>query len=126
VIKIKHLMDEVEDDDGVRMWVEPINLTRDLQEWCEVDVVLAPLAPCQSLIHALAGDAETFDSLMIRFHDELRRSPNADTLRSLAIGSLTETFTLLHASDDNAQNCAVALFEFLVELASHRSADDET
>ena len=30
MIKVKHFMDEVESDDGKRMWVEPIGLTRDL------------------------------------------------------------------------------------------------
>ena len=28
MIKVKHFLDEVEEDDGQRLWVEPINVTQ--------------------------------------------------------------------------------------------------
>lgn len=33
------MLDRIEPDDGMRMWVEPIGLTKDLQQWCRVDHV---------------------------------------------------------------------------------------
>ena len=37
MIKVKHLLEAVEESDGQRLWVEPIGLTKDLREWCQVD-----------------------------------------------------------------------------------------
>ena len=45
MIKIKHLLETVEPDDGKRIWVESIGLTRDLQEWCSVTHLLSNLGP---------------------------------------------------------------------------------
>lgn len=125
MIKVKHLMDPIEDDDGLRIWVEPIGLTRDLAEWCHIDNVIAPLAPSQRTIF-VATHSEGFDYYVARFHQELRTSPQAGTLKALAMASRVENFTLIHASDDPAQNCAMALFEYLAELAAECSWDEET
>ena len=45
MIKLKHFMEPVEEDDGKRLWIEPINLTKDLVEWCRIDHVLPHLGP---------------------------------------------------------------------------------
>ena len=126
MIKVKHLMDPLEEDDGLRIWVEPIGLTRDLQEWCYIDNLLMPLTASQRTIFAATRDTEAFDYYVARFHQDLRNSPHAATLKSLAAASRNENFTLIHASDDPSQNCAMALFEFLAELASECSWDEET
>ena len=49
MIKVKHFLDDVEPDDGQRIWVEPIALTRDLREWCKVSHVLPHLGPPREL-----------------------------------------------------------------------------
>src|SRR5215212_10238110 len=49
MIKIKHLMDAVEKDDGSRLWIEPFGLTKDFCEWCQVDHVLSHVGPPQHL-----------------------------------------------------------------------------
>ena len=33
MIKTKHFLDRIEADDGPRVWVESIGLTKDFQEW---------------------------------------------------------------------------------------------
>ena len=49
MIKVKHFLDEVESDDGQRLWVEPIGVTKDLREMCQVDHVLTHLGPPMKL-----------------------------------------------------------------------------
>ena len=49
MIKIKHLMDDWEADDGQRLWVESVGLTRDLREWCKIDHILPHLGPAGEL-----------------------------------------------------------------------------
>ena len=49
MIKVKHFMDEVEPDDGQRLWVEPVGLTRDLRTWCQVHGVLTQFGPPRQL-----------------------------------------------------------------------------
>jgi hypothetical protein len=44
MIKVKHLLDPIESDDGERIWIEPIGLTRDLSEMCAIDAVMSHLA----------------------------------------------------------------------------------
>jgi uncharacterized protein YeaO (DUF488 family) len=124
VIKIKHFMDAVDADDGSRAWVEPIRLTRDLQEWCAVDEVLRMLGPPQDLWawHADHGDA--YDVFRARYHEWLARSPYRRLLQALAGESLRSNFTLLHAGDDPEHNCAAALKDFLAELAALCPRDD--
>ena len=38
MIKVKHFLDAVEQDDGQRLWVEPIGLCNDLREWWAAEV----------------------------------------------------------------------------------------
>jgi hypothetical protein len=45
MIKVKHIMDACEKDDGQRIWVEPIGLCADLREWCDVNQIMSHLGP---------------------------------------------------------------------------------
>jgi len=45
MINVKHFMDTIEPTDGSRIWVEPIRLTKDLTEWCQVTYTLCCVAP---------------------------------------------------------------------------------
>ena len=116
MIKIKHLLDAVEPDDGQRISVEPFNLTRDLREWCRVDHVLCHLGPPRALWEWFEEHPDGYDYFRARYHGNLANSKYKPALRQLAQAGLRETFTLLHQSDDAEHNSATALQEFLNEL----------
>jgi uncharacterized protein YeaO (DUF488 family) len=119
MIKVKHLLEAVEETDGQRLWVEPIGLTKDLREWCRVDHVLPHLGPPMSAWKVLADHPDAYEFFRAKYHDQLKRSPYKAALQSLAVASRQETFTLVHASEDAEHNSAMALYEFLSELESY-------
>ena len=55
MIKVKHFLDAVEKDDGQRIWVEPIGLTKDLVEMCSIAHVLTHLGVEIEYITSLLG-----------------------------------------------------------------------
>lgn len=116
MIKIKSLFDRVEPDDGRRMWVEPIGLTKDLREMCKVDHVLPHLGPPQELLSWLEEHPDGYDFFRARYHEALTRSPYKLALQQLAIAARKEVLTLIHASEDAQHNVATALHEYLSEL----------
>ena len=119
MIKVKHLLEAVEENDGQRLWVEPIGLTKDLREWCRVDHVLPHLGPPMSAWKVLADHPDAYEFFRAKYHDQLKRSPYKAALQSLAVASRQETFTLVHGSDDAEHNSATALYEYLSELESY-------
>ena len=119
MIKVKHLLEAVEENDGQRLWVEPIGLTKDLREWCRVDHVLPHLGPPMSAWKVLEDHPDAYDFFRAKYHEQLKRSQYKAALQSLAVASRQETFTLVHASEDAEHNSAMALYEFLSELESY-------
>lgn len=118
MIKVKHLLEAVEQSDGQRLWVEPIGLTKDLREWCHVDHVLPHLGPPIGAWKVLEEHPDAYDFFRSQYHDHLKKSPYRAALQSLAVASRSETFTLVHQADDAAHNSAHALYEYLLELES--------
>ena len=116
MIKVKHVFDAIEDDDGQRIWVEPVGLTRDLQEWCKVDHVLSHLGPPKALWEWFEEHPEGYEYFRARYHEVLARSPYKPALQQLATVGLRETFTLMHQSANPEHNSATALQEFINEL----------
>ena len=116
MIKIKHLLDAVEPDDGQRISVEPFNLSRVLREWCKVDHVLCHLGPPKALWEWFEEHPDGYDYFRARYHGTLANSKYRPALRQLAVDGMRQTFTLLHQSDDVEHNSATALQEFLNEL----------
>ena len=116
MIKVKHFLHDVGQDDGQRLWVEPIGLTKDLREWCKVDHVLPHLGPPRALWDWFDEHADGYDYFRARYHGYLAQSKYKPALRAMAQAGMRETFTLLHGSDDEDRNSAVALMEFLHEL----------
>jgi uncharacterized protein YeaO (DUF488 family) len=116
MIKVKSLFDAVEADDGARLWVEPIGLTRDLAEWCQVDHLLSNVAPPKKLSSWFEEHPDSYDDFRGRYHDHLSRSQHREALEELAKAAVDETYTLLHTGDDPEHNAAIALAEYLVEL----------
>ena len=116
MIKVKHMFDEVEESDGLRLWVEPIGLCKDLREWCRVDHVLPHLGPPMKAWKILEEHPDAYDFFRAEYHEQLKKSKHLEALKAMATASKRETFTLLHQSDDPEHNSAVALHEFLSEL----------
>ena len=116
MIKVKNVFDAVEEDDGQRLWVEPIGLCKDLREWCKVDHVLCHLGPPKALWQWFEEHPDGYDYFRARYHGSLANSKYKPALRQLAQAGMRETFTLLHQGDDVEHNSATALQEFLNEL----------
>jgi uncharacterized protein YeaO (DUF488 family) len=119
MIKVKHVLEAMEQSDGQRIWVEPIGLTKDLREWCGVHHVLPHLGPPMKAWRILEEHPDAYDYFRASYHEALRRSPYRAALQQLAVASRHETFTLLHQSDDPDHNSAVALHEYLSELEAY-------
>ena len=119
MIKIKHLMESVEQDDGERLWVEPIGLTTDLRQWCSVDHVLTHIGPPMRLWRWFGEHPEGYEYFRARYHEYLARGRRRQALMHLAAAAIQERFTLLHQGDDPYRNSAMALYEFLVELQAY-------
>ena len=113
MIRVKSIFDTVEADDGVRIWVEPIGLTRDLQQWCEVDYMLPQLGPPLSIWNELHAHPDHFESFIAKYETFLVQEPRRAAFARLAMFSAARQVTLLHAGDDPHLNSAMALYEFL-------------
>jgi uncharacterized protein YeaO (DUF488 family) len=116
MIKVKNLFDTAEKDDGARLWCESENLTKDLQEWCEVDHVLCNAAPSAKLLHWFEQHSDGYDYFRAKYHGQLSESKYLSSLEQLAHSAKNENFTLLHTGDNPSENAASALAEFLMEL----------
>ncbi len=123
MFKIKHLMDAVEGDDGARLWIEAVNLTKDLRQWCQVDQVLCHLGPPSGLCDWFEEHPDGYDYFRATYHDFLSRGNYKDALRQLACAAARQNFTLLYQGDDPQHNTATALYEFLSELSSYCPPD---
>jgi len=124
MIKVKHFMDSVEGDDGQRLWIESINVTRDLREMCSIDHVLTHLGPPMKLWKWYEDHPDAYDCFRGEYHEALRAGPYNEALLQLAAIAQRETFTLLHQSDDPIHNSAMALYEYLTELEAYCPPED--
>ena len=119
MIKIKHLMDPSERDDGERSWIEPVGLTTDLKDWCSVDHVLCHLGPPRALAEWFEEHPDGYEYFRARYHEALAAGPYKDALQQLACAALKRNFTFLHTGDDPTHNAGTALYEFLTELEAY-------
>jgi len=118
MIKVKHLLDAAEEDDGRRIWVEPVGLTRDLREWCRVDQVLSHLGPAKALWEWLQDHPQGYEHFRALYHQTLGHSSFRPAIQDLARAATHENFTLLHAAEDPLHNPAAALQDFLNMVAA--------
>jgi uncharacterized protein YeaO (DUF488 family) len=125
MIMVKHVLDTVEPEDGERIWVEPIGLTRDLRKMCRVHHVLPHLGPPLDAWDLLQNHPSAYDYFRARYHEHLNDGPFRIALRELAAAGLAEDFTLIHQGDDPDRNSAVALREYLNELEAYCPPEDE-
>ena len=126
MIKVKHLMDAVEPDDGQRLWVESVGLTKDLRTWCEVHHVLPHLGPAADLTDWFEQHPDGYEHFRGQYHEALNKSPYKAALQNLAKAAGRENYTLLHTGDDVQHNAATAMHEFLSELARGRRRKGDT
>ncbi|MGH7176283.1 MAG: DUF488 family protein, N3 subclade [Tepidisphaeraceae bacterium] len=119
MIKVKHFAEGIEKDDGQRLWIEPISVTRDLREWCSIDHVLTHLGPPLKLWKWFERHPDAYDVFRAGYHENLSAGPYKDALTALAAAGLRENFTLIHQGDDSAHNTATALYEFITELQAY-------
>jgi uncharacterized protein YeaO (DUF488 family) len=119
MIQVKHLLDDVETEDGERIWVEPIGLTLDLREWCQIDHILMHLGPPKELWNWYEEHPEGYDYFRAKYHESLAASPYRQALIELVAAARHETFTLIHQNEDPQHNSATAFHEFLSELEAY-------
>lgn len=124
MIKVKNIFDAVEEDDGVRLWVELVGLTKDLREWCAVEHLMPHLAPDAKLAAWFEEHPDGYDYFRGAYHTALSASTFLPSLRELAAAAKDGTITLLHQGDDPAHNAGVALYEFLSELQAFSSPQE--
>lgn len=119
MIKIKHVMEPVGVDDGARLWVEPVGLTREFQEWCQVDALLTQLGPPPLLWnwHQQHADPKGHEIFSGAYRAYLAAIPHQSVLRELARVGSRSTFTLLYQGPDSEHNTAKVLQELLEQLA---------
>jgi len=123
MINVKHFMDTIEPTDGSRIWVEPIRLTKDLTEWCQVTYTLCCVAPPQYLCDWLDKHPHGYDYFQAQYYEWLNKSHFKPALQRLVCEARREQITLLHQSSDPQQNSATALHEFLIDLEAYCSRD---
>lgn len=123
MIRIKHFLDGIESADRERIWVEPIGVTKDLQQMCSIRHVLSHLGPPVKLWHWFDAHPDAYEEFRGRYHEHLTAGPYREALQALAVVGLREDYTLLHQGDDPAHNTATALHEFLVQLQSYAPPD---
>ena len=125
MIKIKHLMDASEPDDGDRLWVEPYGLTKDLCDWCGVDHLVSHLGPPAKLWEWFDEHPQGYVFFRARYHEALANGPFKEALLQLASIGKRDNFTLLHDEMDAERNSAMALYEYLSELEAYCPPDPE-
>ena len=119
MIKIKHFMEAAEPDDGQRIWIEPIGLTKDMQQWCEVQHLLSNLGPPMMIWRWFQDHPEGYDYFRGKYHEYLSQNTRRQALAHLALVGAKADLTLLHQGDDPEHNSATALYEYLAELQAY-------
>jgi uncharacterized protein YeaO (DUF488 family) len=123
MFKVKHFMDGVEGDDGMRLWIEPIGLTRDLREMCRVGYVIPGFGPPRDLWLWFDAHPDGYEYFRGKYHEHLDRSDLRPLMLELAAKATVQNVTLLHQGSDPELNTAMALYEYLSELQAHCPPD---
>ncbi len=123
MILIKSVFDAADASDGLRLWIGAVPLTRDLTEWCRVDRWLQEGSPPAELAQWFDEHPGGWEYFRAKHHEALDRGDSLPALRRLSRTAMDENITLLHAESNPAQNAAVSLYEYLVELQAYCSDD---
>ena len=116
MIKVKHLLDPIEADDGERLWIEPIGLTRDLREMCAIDRLLSHFGPSRQLADDFDAHPHRYDFFLAEYQQQLSQGAYVSALKELARIGRWRNITLIHHSPNPDENSASALRDFLQRL----------
>ena len=125
MFRVKHVMDPIEPEDGERLWVESVGVTKDLAEWCGVAHVASHLGPPRVLADWFEEHPDGYDFFRGCYHQQLQTSAYRETMQSMACFARRYNVTLLHAGDHPERNAATALYEFLTELEAYCPKEKE-
>lgn len=123
MLQIKNVFDPPDPQDGLRLWIGSVGLTRDLAAWCHVDGWLREGSPSAALAQWFEENPGGWEYFRGKHHEELGLSASMRELRTLSRRAINENITLLHGETDAQHNVAVSLYEFLVELQAYASDD---
>ena len=115
-LRVKHVLDPVEEEDGTRLLVErvwPKNLNRKTYPMTDWQPAVGPTL---GLRKALLEAPEKYDDFAAGYKDFLSKDPAAMEFKAEIRTILqVENVTFLHASDDPDRNSAVVLREWVLE-----------
>ena len=117
MIKIKRVYEEAGTGDGMRILVDrvwPRGVSKERARLADWRKDLAPSAPLRKWF---GHDPAKWKGCRDRYRAELKRSGQIDALKKLARLSRRKTVTLVYGAANEQHNQAVALKEFLDELA---------
>jgi len=118
MIKIKRIYEEATPDDGARILVDrvwPRGISKDnaaIQNWFK------DLAPSEKLRKWYDHDPEKWKKFRQRYRAELQAREKELVMRRLATLSRERPVTLVYAARDRNHNNAVALRDFIANMAS--------
>ncbi|MBR3437153.1 MAG: DUF488 family protein [Lachnospiraceae bacterium] len=115
-LRVKHVLDPVEDEDGTRLLVErvwPKNLNRKNYPMTDWQPAVGPTFALQK---ELAASPEKLEEFTARYREFLEKDPSAREFRTEILAILrVENVTFLHASEDRSRNSASVLREWVLE-----------
>jgi uncharacterized protein YeaO (DUF488 family) len=117
MIKIKRVYEEPGAGDGMRILVDRLWPRGISKERARIADWRKDLAPSTPLRKWFGHDPAKWKEFRARYRAELKRSGQIDTLKELARLSRQRTVTLVYGAVDEKHNQAVALEEFLDDLA---------
>jgi len=111
MIKVKSIVAEPSDDDGFRVFVEPVWPGQAPNEKRIPDIWFRDLAPGPELYSRYLSGILKWEDFLVRYHRELERCTGY--FRDLQDYNRSGVLTVLHASPDQEHNIAVALKMFM-------------
>jgi uncharacterized protein YeaO (DUF488 family) len=120
-IQVKRVYSERGTKDGVRILVDRVWPRGVTKARARIDIWRKDLAPSTSLRKWFGHDPAKWRGFRERYRKELTASGQIDALTELAKRSRHKTITLIYSAADEQHNQAVALKEFIDEVASARA-----
>ena len=115
-LRVKHVLEPVEDEDGTRLLVEriwPRSLNRKSYPMTDWQPAVGPTFALQK---EFAASLEKFEEFTARYREFLEKDPSAREFKTEIRTILrVENVTFLHASEDRSRNSASVLREWVLE-----------
>ncbi len=111
MIKVKNILLPVSDDDGFRVFADPVWPRKVSREKTVIDVWFRDLSPSPDLYAQYMNNQLAWEEFLSRYHGEL--AWHRDYFRDLQAHNHNGGLTILHGSKNEDRNIAVALKMFL-------------